>query len=238
MGYNPSKSTWLNPDIEYLFNNEIIEYDIRDAGFSLIKQFKLLPDDKIRELTSIDKGFERHRAIGMLQRNNSELSKSLSDKFTEIRTIFIGANKLSDNNIISVKKDAIYTIGPCSKLKFGSIIFIAKNSYTSYIRFPNVNNIEIYYSSGTMDIKGIGDVSLNKHRLYMMEFLRRTISMLELKDIRIKRWITNFIADYKSGNLDDGFYLEFNNLSKDINPIYNYQNIVVPMVQIILREME
>lgn len=238
MGYNPSKSTWLNPDIEYLFNNEIIEYDIRDAGFSLIKQFKLLPDDKIRELTSLDKGFERHRAIGMLQRNNSELSKSLSDKFTEIRTIFLGANKLSDNNIISVKKDAIYTIGPCSKLKFGSIVFIAKNNYTSYIRFPNVNNIEIYYSSGTMDVKGIGDVSLNKHRLYMMEFLRRTISMLELKDIRIKRWITNFISDYKSGDLDDEFYLEFNNLSKDINSIYNYQNIIVPMVQIILREME
>lgn len=238
MGYNPSKSTWLNPDIEYLFNNEIIEYDIRDAGFSLIKQFKLLPDDKIRELTSLDKGFERHRAIGMLQRNNSELSKSLSDKFTEIRTIFIGANKLSDNNIISVKKDAIYTIGPCSKLKFGSIVFVAKNNYSSYIRFPNVNNIEIYYSSGTMDIKGIGDISLNKHRLYMMEFLRRTISMLELKDIRIKRWITNFIGDYKSGDLDDEFYLEFNNLSKDINPIYNYQNIIVPMVQIILREME
>lgn len=237
MGYNPSKSTWLNPDIEYLFNNEIIEYDIRDAGFSLIKQFKLLPDDKIRELTSLDKGFERHRAIGMLQRNNSELSKSLSDKFTEIRTIFLGANKLSDNNIISVKKDAIYTIGPCSKLKFGSIVFIAKNNYTSYIRFPNVNNIEIYYSSGTMDVKGIGDVSLNKHRLYMMEFLRHTISMLELKDIRIKRWITNFIGDYKSGDLDE-FYLEFNNLSKDINPIYNYQNIIVPMVQIILREME
>lgn len=238
MGYNPSKSTWLNPDIEYLFNNEIIEYDIRDAGFSLIKQFKLLPDDKIRELTSLDKGFERHRAIGMLQRNNSELSKSLSDKFTEIRTIFLGANKLSDNNIISVKKDAIYTIGPCSKLKFGSIVFIAKNNYTSYIRFPNVNNIEIYYSSGTMDVKGIGDVSLNKHRLYMMEFLRRTISMLESKDIMIKRWITNFIGDYKSGDLDDEFYLEFNNLSKDINPIYNYQNIIVPMVQIILREME
>ena len=50
MSYNPSKTTWFNPDIEYLFNNEIIEYDMKDAGFNIIKQFKLLPDIKIKEL--------------------------------------------------------------------------------------------------------------------------------------------------------------------------------------------
>lgn len=238
MGYDPTKSTWLNPDIEYLFNNEIIEYDIRDAGFSLIKQFKLLPDDKIRELTSLDKGFDRHRAIGMLQRDDKEFSKRLSDKFAEVRMIFIASNKIGDNDIISVKKDAIYTIGSCDKLKFGTVTFIPKNSYTSYVRFSNANNLEIYYSSGGMDIKGIGETSLNKHRLFTLEFLRSVISMLEIKDIRIKRYMMNFINDYKCANLDDGFYLEFNNLSKNINAQFNYQKIIVPLIQIILKEME
>ena len=60
MGYNPSKSTWLNPNIEYLFNDDIIEYDIHDAGFSLIQQYQLLPPEKIKELERIPKGIQRH----------------------------------------------------------------------------------------------------------------------------------------------------------------------------------
>ena len=101
-GYNPSKSIWINPNIEYLFGNDIIEYDIRDAGFSIIKQYKLLPDEKIRELSMMQKGDERHIAIGKLQRDDKELSKRLLEKFTEVRTIFLSANNISDNDIISV----------------------------------------------------------------------------------------------------------------------------------------
>ena len=41
--YNPSQTTWLNPNIEYLFGDEIIDYDMKDAGFNLIKQYRLLP---------------------------------------------------------------------------------------------------------------------------------------------------------------------------------------------------
>ena len=48
--YNPNRSNWFNPNIQYLFDEEIIEYDIRDAGFSLIRQYKLLSPDKIQEL--------------------------------------------------------------------------------------------------------------------------------------------------------------------------------------------
>ena len=39
MIYQASKTTWLNPNIEYLFDSEIIEYDMSDAGFSLVKEF-------------------------------------------------------------------------------------------------------------------------------------------------------------------------------------------------------
>ena len=56
MIYDPSKSIWKNPNIEYLFNDDIIEYDIKDAGFSLIKQHRLLPDETIRNLEKLGKG--------------------------------------------------------------------------------------------------------------------------------------------------------------------------------------
>lgn len=238
MGYNPSKSTWLNPNIDYLFDEEIIEYDMRDAGFSLIKQFKLLPPGKIRELEQLGKGEARHIAIGMLERDDKELSKALSSKFAEVRGIFISMNGLTDDQIVSVKKDAIYTIGQCKRLRFGLVQFVAKNTYSSYLRFPNIQNLEIYYSSEATDVKGMGDTATNRHRLYMLNFLRTMISLIEHKDRGCKRRIMKFIEEYKAHELDEGYYLEFNNLSRAINPSFNYLNVIVPLVQIINREIQ
>lgn len=237
MGYTPDKSLYYNPNIEYLFNNEIIEYDIRDAGFSIIKEFKLLPDEKIRELERLPKGFERHVAIGKLQRDDKVLSKALSNKFAEARMAFITTNNLNDSDILSVKKDAIFVIGTVQRTKFGVIEFMMKNSYSSYIRFSDVNNLEIYYHDNEFDIKGMSDDSVNKHRLWMLEFLRKIIPMIENKDIRIKRFMIKFLNEYKTLSLDDEYYLEFNNLSSKINPIFNYQKIIIPLMQIIAREL-
>ena len=238
MLYNPSKSNWKNPNIEYLFNDEIIEYDIQDAGFSLIKQHHLLPDEVIRKLEIMGKGEERHIAIGKLQRENKQLATDLNNRFTDIRSIFINSNKLTDNDIISVKKDAIYTIGTCNRVNFGLIHFVPKNKYSSYIGFTDIQNLEIYYSVDRIDVKGMSDTSVNKHRLYMMQFFNTIIPLIESHNSRAKRFMIKFIDDYKSHNLDDEYYVEFNNLSKELNPLFNYQNILLPMCQIILKEIE
>ena len=236
--YNPARSTWLNPNIEYLFNEEIIEYDMRDAGFSLIKQFGLLPPEKIRQLEQIPKGEARHIEVGKLQGADKVFSKALSDKFAEMRTIFIHSNGLTDDRLVSVKKDAIFTIGECTKLKFGLVRFLAKNTYSSYIRFPNINNLEIYYALGKLDIKGMGDIAVNRHRLYMVQFLIKIIGMIEGKQQGSKRTIMKLVDEYKQHSLDEGYYLEFNNMSRDINPQFNYQNIIIPLIQIINREID
>lgn len=237
MGYDYHKTTWLNPNIEYLFDDTIIEHDLRDAGFSIIKQYKLLPESKIRELEALGKGIERHIIIGKIQGEDKEFSKALSNKFAEIRSLFISANNLDDNKILAVKKDAIYTIGECNKTRFGNLEFARKNVYSSYIRFPNIQNLEIYYSEDNIDIKGMSDSSVNRHRLYMLEFIREIISLLEMRDPKAKRIIKRFISEYKNHRLDEEYYIEFNNMSKNFNPYFNYINILVPLVQIILKEI-
>lgn len=237
--YDYKKSTWLNPNIEYLFNADIIEYDMKDGGFSLIKQFNLLPQEKIKELERIDKGIMRHIEVGKLQRENKEFSKALNDKFAEVRRIFIASNEITDNDIISVKKDAIFTTKPCKRVNFGKVHFADKNHYTSYIRFPNINNIEIYYGDNGIDVKGMGDIAVNTHRLYLIEFLKKTIDMIENKDPRVKRYICKFISDYKFNNLgSETYYLEFNNKSRDFNALFNYKNLLIPIVQIVQREVQ
>lgn len=234
MGYNPKKSVWLNPDIEYIFGDEIIEYDIRDAGFNLIRQYKLLPEEKIKELLYMEK-MERHITIGKIQGADKDFSDVLMNKFAEIRSIFINTNKIRDNDIISVKKDALFIIGEQQRTKFGMVEFRDKNRYSSYIRFPNIRDLEIYYGEDNFDIKGMGDSAISRHRLYMIEFLRNIISMLENNDIRIKRYLKKFIDNYKFHNLDEEYYLEFNSKSTDINYLFNYQNIILPITQIVIK---
>jgi len=234
MGYNPKKSVWLNPDIEYIFGDEIIEYDIRDAGFNLIRQYKLLPEEKIKELLYMEK-MERHITIGKIQGADKDFSDVLMNKFAEIRSIFINTNKIRDNDIISVKKDALFIIGEQQRTKFGMVEFRDKNRYSSYIRFPNIRDLEIYYGEDNFDIKGMGDSAISRHRLYMIEFLRNIISMLENSDIRIKRYLKKFIDNYKFHNLDEEYYLEFNSKSTDINYLFNYQNIILPITQIVIK---
>lgn len=237
MLYTPDKSIWLNPNIDFLFNSDIIEYDIQDAGFSLTKEYHLLPNDIIKELESLPKGIKRHKQIGIIQRDNKIFTENLLQKFTEVRKWFIKVNNLTDNDIISVKKDAIYTIGEVDNTKLNSIIFRNKNIYSSYIRFPDNLNMEIYYYDNKLDIKGMTESCINRHRLHMIEFLRQTINMIENHDGKVKRFIINFINDYKNQSLDEMYYLEFNNISKEFNPEFNYLKIIIPLVQIIQKEV-
>ena len=237
IGYNPSKSTWLNPNIEYLFNDDIIEYDIHDAGFSLIQQYQLLPPEKIKELERIPRGIQRHIQVGVLQRDDKEFSKRLTDKFTEVRALFMMMNQLKDDSIISVKKDAIYTIGKVKRTTFGKVKFMEKNHYSSYIRFPDISNLELYYGENGIDVKGMGDAAVNRHRLYMLEFLRKTIKSIEEQDSSVKRKFMRFFNQYKFDELDEEFYIEFNNVSRDQNKLFNYANLLIPLLKIIMREV-
>lgn len=230
------KQTWLNPDIEYLFNNEIYEMDIKRAGLSLIKEYHLLSPEKIDKLSKMDK-LGSDIAIGKLQRDSKEFSAVFQQKFVDARALFINANGLSDNRIISVKKDAFFIIGKCAHTKFNQIEFVEKNCYSSYIRFVDNSNIELYYRGDGFDVKGIGEFGLNIHRVFMLQMLQEVVKRLESKSKNVKRYIMDFVYKYRSGTLDEEYYIEFNNKSEAINPIYNYQKILIPIIEIILEEI-
>ena len=237
MGYKSSMSTWLNPDIEYLFNVDLYEWDCMDAGFSIIQQFHLLDDDTIRSLQSLEK-LPRHIEVGKMQGRDKEFSKRFMEKFAEVRNVFITTNDLSDNDIVSVKRDAIFTTKNCKRVNFGKVRFRAKNTYSSYIRFPEIRNLEFYYAEERFDIKGMGEVSIDRHRLYMIEFLRTMVRYIENQDRSAgRRFLINFIEQYKSSALDEEYYIEFNNMSKEINPLFNYQNVIVPIVELVEKEL-
>lgn len=250
------RTMYLDSNIEYLTNVEIIEYDIKSAGFNIIRRFNLLDKDKIDYLESLGKK-ERQYQIGLYQRNDKTLAKKLNDGFRECRKMFFESNKIKNEEVLSIKKDAIFVMRRCKSCEFDNIKFVEKNIYTSYY-FLGGN--ELYYNENTLDIKGIDDELLEKHRNYMLSFLSNIFYAMEASslDYTIKT-IVDFSNYYKNKALEIGYYRELNNKSlyrlkqnsdyhlfkdtlglletgslKDIDISYNYINYVVPLISILI----
>nr|DAR90592.1 MAG TPA: hypothetical protein [Caudoviricetes sp.] len=203
---------YINDNNPYLFNADIFEYDMKDAGFSLIKEFNLLDKSTIEKLSKQDKDIRKVN-IGKIQRDDKDFVSRLGNAFKEARRLFFEANNIENNDIISIKKDAIFTSKLCKFQEFGKYInFRPKNSYTSYINLGK--RIEFYYNNNHMDIKGLSDENYEKHKEYMIKFIIQFIKSVESGDsISSIRFIRRFIDDYKWKELDIGYYRTFDNKS-------------------------
>jgi hypothetical protein len=217
------KSNYLNRNIQYLISNEIIEYDIQSAGFNLIKKFKLLPDSKIQYLESLPKK-KRQIQIGLYMLRDRQLFKHLNEKFMEARKWFFEQNQIRDEDVLSIKKDAIITLRRCNIFEWDNVIFTEKNIYTSYYY---LNRFEFYYHRDGMDVKGINDDMLELHREYMLNFLHTFAKLQEISSPkRVIELIMDFSKYYREMKLNVGYYRELNVDSLFRYPMkYNNQNV-------------
>lgn len=246
------KSTYINHTIQYLFNYGIFEYDLKDAGFNIIRELELLSKSKIKDLESMSKE-ERKVAIGKLQLKDTVLKENLKLGFEEARRRFFAYYAIRDDEVISIKKDAIFLtreLGPNNNV--GEYLnFREKHAYSSYIRFSK--RVEVYYNPITIDIKGINHDNLKAHENYMVDFIKSTIAVIETKSKEeVLSKLSRFADKYKSFQLPVGYYREFNErsmyfdgenyFSEDyeimksdhINIEYNYFNIIIPFIKILL----
>lgn len=245
------KHNYKDQNVTFLFSQEIYEYDIKSAGLNLIKKYKLLDKDKIKELENMPKN-KRNKEIGLIQRHDKELAKKLSDCFVEARRLFFEANELKEEEILSIKKDAIFTLKYCQHTKFDNIEFVVKNYYSSYLY---LNNIQFFYYKGKIDVKGFTATS-HLHEDYMLDFMKEFIRLLETNSReKAIRFLKQFMHLYKTRQLEIGYYREMNseslyktnievfndrlyvNFSGDYDNLdisYNYINYLIPLVQILL----
>lgn len=209
------RTTWLNKNIDFSFGSSIIEYDMKSAGLSLIKEFKMLPDDEIQKLEALNKQ-SRNIKIGLMQKKNKGFAKELLVKFVEARKRFIISNRINENNILSIKKDAIFVIDrECDITDFGHIHFVPKNKYTSFIK---LNKLEFYINTRTrqVDVKGLGQAIEDRQELheyhdeYLLSFIVKFCSMREnMVERKIaQRYLSSFIKKYLNKELPIGYYRE------------------------------
>lgn len=247
------KHNYLNRNIEYLINNEITEYDMKSAGFNIIKKFKLLDNNKIEHLESLSKK-RRQITIGLYQKDDPAFKEELNEKFIEMRKLFFEANELKDDEVLSIKKDAIVTLRKCFNTTFDNVEFVDKNVYTSYFY---INKFEFYVNDKTLDLKGIDNEKLELHRAYMLDFLYKIFRLFETNSNKkyIIENLREFISFYKDKMLHIGYYRELNRDSlyklnreflndyiglentKTLDGIdisYNYMKYIVPIMNILL----
>lgn len=201
------RDTYTNHDIGMIINGEIIEYDIKSAGLNLAREFGYIDGAILDKLEKMDKRLRNIR-LGLLKQKNKQIGKEENTALAKARKLFIVTNKLSVEDIIAIKKDAIFVSRRCNERKFGNIEFVPKNKYTSYME---INKLEFYYNSTQLDIKGIGDVVYKQHENYMIDFFKTYFSLMELDNkTKLIDYITNFVFRYKSRLLDLKYYREFN----------------------------
>ena len=238
--------------------NDIYEYDMRRGGLSIIKEKQLLPEDQIRKLESMDK-HDSNVEIGKMERSNKQLREGKKAGFKEYRLLFGELNELTDDHIISVKKDAIFCTKYCNETKIGTHIeFREKNQYHAFLRLPG--NKELYWNSytGDIDVKGITDDLVPLHRDYLLKSISMVIRKLSSYDVSgATNTLVRLMNDYKFRRLPAGYYREFNTDSKFRQVIadrellidtddmsgyylqtlkieYNYLNVLVPLFDLVV----
>ena len=252
-----TRDLYTTEEYDYIVSKKIIEYDIKNAGFNLSKYYRLLPDDKLRYLETLNK-HDRTIQIGIYMRNDREFNKQLTKSFKRMRKKFFEANELEDKDIVSIKKDAIFVVGKkCKNVKFENVEFVEKNVYSSFHKF---GNIELYYNGkeNKIDVKGINNDLLYQHESFL-NILKRIFKLLEQNDDSgFIKFMKRFTDDYKNKRLNYNYYREFNSnsgftlvrksnsymknycisldgmdesLDKDLDISYNYITYILPILQ-------
>lgn len=177
------RANYLDKSITSLKGFDVREFDMRDAGMSLIKAFDLLPEKMIKQLESFDK-HQRNVSVGKLRKKYPEFSRKLTAHFRETMYKFLVDNKVRPDRVLSIKNDAVFIIGSF-KPKYSvinDVEFVMKNKFSSYYL---IGEKEFYYSCWTDELttKGIGGEILESHLedglLYEM---KKIIRMAENND--------------------------------------------------------
>lgn len=247
------RTYYTNKDIKYVFGDKIVEYDLREAGYSCVKRYNLCQTDTINRLEKMNKK-ARHIEIGKLIIKDKELGKNIKKHIAEARYKFLTSNKIEEDKILSIKNDAIYIIGEdVGELEFDGLEFRNKRQYFA---FMNINKNEFYIADDIVDVKGINDNLTKFHQDFMLDFFRDFANRVSNSDYEKQ---VDFIKEvaylYRNYELDTRYYRELNTTSlfrpkvpvkimgtelgyefydkdpRDLNISYNYMNYIIPLYQ-------
>jgi hypothetical protein len=200
------KLMWFNPDIQFMFHSNIVEYDMRAMSVSISEKYGLLDEETIRVLKLLPKE-QRTKRVGLLQKDDKNYSERLIQCELETRRKFLETNGLDETNVISLHSDAcIFNSKKKVINNIEGIEFKHANTWTAYMIYKG---IEMFYADGVITYKGIPKEMLNKHTLGIHKYLCTVFDKVENYDPEILDFLSKFQRRYLQDKLQDFFYIPF-----------------------------
>lgn len=237
---------------DYLINCRIREYDITKANISILLTENLITKKQHDYLLSLPK-MQREIKVGLMMRDNHDLSVGLSRGLVEARKAFLTSNNIEDRRVLYIDKDSITIIDEGSNMmkggnimtKFGeNINFRLTSEYSSFFRLLNVdflygNNIsntsrvDYETETETFRIKNASKNVPSLHRKAMLDLLLNIAYCAQVSRIpNTLQMLKETYCKYIGGELPLDFYREFNQRSqfkfKNANSIFDYYTDAPP----------
>ena len=231
------------------YRNLVYSYDMRSAGLSVLREKGLVSREEGERLAALPKQ-ERVVTIGKMCREDGDLVLDLENGIKDAVYEFCRENDIQEEDIISIKKDALYTTKPASHLNYGEYIRWVEQQ--RYHCFYNFREVEVYFvRNGPMDVKGLTEEGRQLHRQHWMVILQSLLSSAMSENIHTRMLAFRSLRrKYLRQELFPECYREFNRNSKhrwkcqigglavyadQYNPelediTYNYQHVLVPVI--------
>ena len=187
-----------------ILSGDIYEYDISKANISVLYTRGLIDRNKYNYLYNEDSQV-RKVIVGNMQRDNPNLTKELQQGIIEAKKTLFESNGLKDEEVLSIKNDAVFTIRPLDITSFQSIVFKLKNHYNLFMK---IYKLEFYYNdTGQLDIKGIQDDVLYIQKDHFVLFLKELFSVYRTRGVDdALRLLQRFYFLYNRKELDPEYY--------------------------------
>ena len=200
------KLLWFNPDIQFMFHSNIVEYDMVAMSVSISEKYNLLDKETISLLKLLPKR-DRTKKVGCIQRDNPEYSNRLIKCELETREKFLKINGLDETNVLSLHSDAcIFKTNKEVIDDIDGIKFRKASEWTGYI---NYSGIEMFYNEGTIEFKGAPAEALKAHSLGLNNHLLNVFKKIENYDEEIFDYMAKFQSKYLQYKLPDMYYIPF-----------------------------
>jgi len=239
-----------------MYKGSIWEYDMTSAGFTMAKKSGLLHKEEIKFLENLPKQ-KRVVELGLMLRDDPDLLKAVEYGIRKTIKKFCISNEINESDIISIKRDAVFSTRPAPILEIDGAKLHEANKYTSFFLF---NRTELYWNTekNKASWKGLGKEVVKRDSPYFLKFLLNIIKSCEkgsARDIAYK--LNNYRIQYISLKLEkecyrecnkDGMYRHLVNLYnsailtksfpgfENLNPIYNYQEFIIPLFSVLWKQ--
>lgn len=210
-------NTYYTTNTPFYINTFIREYDISKANINILYTKKLITKELYDHLYNSSREY-RQVTVGRMIKKNKNLKDIIEKGIAEFRNKLIQMNHINDEDIISIKNDAIFVKGRKLLITdFGNVKFVEKGLYTSFYK---INGLEFYYyydavsNKEQLTIKGMKDKAYNLHKEYFIDFLLVIFNMAQTNNANnILEIIHDFYIKYINKELPIGYYRRFDSES-------------------------